>query len=100
MTTRRMLPPANVQQQNMTVNGRAYAAQPGTVLDLPQFDAGPLGANGWIDLFDSGPTSARPNSAVGLPRLFVGCVFVDTTINAVISWDGGAWRSILTGSAV
>jgi hypothetical protein len=100
MTTRRVLASINPQHNNMTVNGRSFSLAPGTPYDIATFDAGPLGANGNLDLFDSGPTSARPSSAVGLPRLYVGALFVDTTINAVIAYDGQNWRSVITGVAV
>jgi hypothetical protein len=95
-----MLPPAVVQQQTVTVNGRRYSGQPGSTLDPPDFDAGPLAANGWVDCSLSGPTGSRPSSAVGVPALFVGLEFIDTTIGAVIRWDGASWRNVITGAAV
>jgi hypothetical protein len=100
MTTRRMLPPSVVQKQTVTVNGRAYSLQPGSTLDPPDFDAGPLSANGWIDCGLSGPTSSRPSSAVGPNALFVGLEYIDTTIGAVIRFDGASWRNVITGAAV
>lgn len=99
MTTHRMLPPSNVQQRTITVNGRAYVGAPGTTYDVADFDAGGLAANGWIDAGQSGPTSARPATAVGPNPIFVGCLYIDTTLNAVIRWDGANWRNIITGAS-
>jgi hypothetical protein len=42
----------------------------------------------------SGPTTARPT----YPK--PGVVFVDTTIPAVIAWDGAAWRNLASGAIV
>ena len=46
--TRRLLPPAAGPMQTMTVNGRSYSSTPGNFLDVPDFDAQVLEANGWI----------------------------------------------------
>jgi hypothetical protein len=107
MGTRRVLPPSNVQKQTMTVgNGsRTITGTPGNVFDIASFDAASLGANGWLDLFDSGPTSARPVAGIIMnpgqtTTLSVGAVFLDTSINAIIAWDGAAWRNVLTGASV
>jgi hypothetical protein len=100
MTTRRLLPPSNVAEQMITVNGRAYTGTPGDTFDIADFDAGPLAANGWIDCGLSGPTSARPSSTVGPNALFAGMRFIDTTINKSIVFDGLMWRDVLTGDAV
>ena len=89
-----MLPPAVVQNQTKMVNGRTYSGTPGTVQDVDDFDAGVLGANGWIQVCPSGPTSARPTGALVASRFF------DTTINLEIIYDGATWRSPVDGSSV
>jgi hypothetical protein len=100
MATRRMLPPAVVQKQTVNANGRQFVGVPGSAYDISDFDAGPLSANSWIDCGLSGPTSSRPSSTVGPNALFVGFEYVDSTIGAVVRWDGANWRSVLTGAAV
>jgi hypothetical protein len=98
----RMLPPIAVTAQTMTVNGRTYAAAPGSALDVPDFDAGALAANGWIKVAPSGPTSARPTpAATGAPYIGgVGSHFYDTTLAQLIVFDGATWRNPATGAAV
>jgi hypothetical protein len=100
MTTRRMLPPPAVNQQTRIVNGRTYTGAPGTVQDILDTDAMMLSANGWVDCGQSGPTGARPTSAVAAYPLVAGVQYVDTTLNAVIRYDGSAWRNVLTGASV
>jgi hypothetical protein len=99
MTTHRMLPPSNVQQRTQIINGRTYVGVTGTAYDIADFDAAGLSANGWIDCGVSGPTSARPSSAVAPNPLFVGCEFIDTTVNAVLRFDGASWRNVITGAS-
>jgi hypothetical protein len=98
-----MLPPSNAAFQITTANGRNYAAAPGTVADVPDFDAQVLAANGWVKVGWSGPTTARPpaNQVTAAPYFAVpGCHFVDTTLAAVIVFDGATWRNPVTGAAV
>ena len=96
----RMLPPAAVQKQTMTINGRAYTAAAGSFLDVADFDAGGLNANGWISVAPSGPTSARLTGALGPYAAAPGVRYFDTTINALIIYDGATWRSPVDGSSV
>lgn len=96
----RMLPPTNIQDQTLTVNGRNYSGQPGAALDVPDFDAQQLQANGWTWVAPSGASSERPTSAQGLYPASVGAQFFDTTLNALIIFDGATWRNPATGAAV
>lgn len=100
MTTRRMLPPSSGPNQTRTINGRTYAGAAGNVYDVPDFDAGGLEANGWIGCGISGATSARPKVTDVPGLLSPGLEFIDSTIGAVIRWDGAAWRNVLTGASV
>ncbi len=77
-----------------TINGNRYTPVPGTPLDVPDQDAQILEANGWVKAFPVGATAARP--ATPSRQQY----FIDTTITAVIVWDGAAWRNAITGAAV
>jgi hypothetical protein len=83
----RLLPPVDVRYQTMTVNGRTYSAAPGATVDVADYDANVLSANGWIKMALVGATAARPVN----PR--IGDLFVDTTIGAIIVSDSKNWRS-------
>jgi len=99
--TWRLLPPASGPAQAMVANGRNHAAAPGTFVDVVDADAKILKANGWLCGIPSGPTANRPAPRLNEPYNAVpGFLFVDTTISAVIMWDGATWRSVLTGAAV
>ena len=93
-TTHRLLPPLAVAQQTLVVNGRTYTAQPGTAVDVPDFDAGVLEANGWIFVAKSGPTTARPTPTNA------GEEFYDISLDALIMTDGVTWRSPVDGTSV
>ncbi|MDI9846557.1 hypothetical protein QM467_00635 [Rhodoblastus sp. 17X3] len=100
--TTRLLPPPNIQQQSVVANGRTYSAAPGSYVDVPDFDAAVLMANGWANVAPSGPTSARPKPGALTPPYTAapGFEFIDTTLNKWIVFDGLVWRDPLTGSAV
>jgi hypothetical protein len=94
--TFRMLPPPVLSQQTVVVNGRTYTGQPGAAIDVVDFDAAVLGANGWAKVALSGPTSARPslNQNAGPPYAASrGLHFYDTSISALIVFDGATWRN-------
>ena len=96
MATFRMLPSINVSQQTITANGRSYSGAPGTAQDVSDMDAGILAANGWIKVALSGPTTARPsaNPTVTPPYTAArGLHFYDTTLSAVVIFDGATWRT-------
>ena len=100
MTTYRMLPPTDPKFQTMTANGRPYVGVPGAALDVPDFDADVLGANGWVKVAPSGPTSARPVGSAGFYQALAGKHYYDTTLAALIVFDGQTWRSPVNGSSV
>jgi hypothetical protein len=99
----RMLPPVAISAQTMTINGRQYSGTPGTVLDIPDFDAAVLGANGWAPIAPSGPTALRPSPLAGKTPPYLaapGFEYFDTTLGKLIFFDGATWRDPATGSAV
>jgi hypothetical protein len=95
----RLLPPTTISKQTMTVNGRVYSATPGSAIDVPDFDSTILQANGWQFVAPSGPSSDRPASALGLYPRVAGAKFYDTTLGAMIEYDGQSWRRVDTGAA-
>jgi hypothetical protein len=97
-----MLGPVNVAQQTTTVNGRTYTLAAGQPADILDADAQVLGANGWVTVAPSGPTSARPAAALGGAPYCAseGARFFDTTLNYLIIFAGGAWRNPATGASV
>lgn len=97
---RRLLPPTNPAYMSRTVNGRTYSRSPGIALDVPDFDAGMLSANGWIDCGPSGATAQRPSGMVGLYNASAGTKFFDTTLGLTIVSDGTNWRDPNNGNAV
>jgi len=88
----RLLPPPS-QVSPISVFGRSYSAVPGTSLDVEEGDAGALRANGWIYVARSGTTAQRPSAGAG-------AIYIDTTLNLVITFDGLVWRDPVTGNAV
>jgi hypothetical protein len=101
MATVRLIPP-NGAATTSKVNGRSYTCAAGATIDVPDFDALSLTAQGWLTTGTAvGATSARPTANVG-----VGAQFLDTTIGAMIVCCGrtasGApiWSHHLNGSSV
>lgn len=92
----RMLPPVS-GETSITFNGRTYSCAVGSYLDVPEVDARVLAANGWRSLGQNcrgvGATTARPTD-----YLRAGDTFIDTTLSAVVQWDGAAWRDVQTGA--
>src|ERR1700722_19436113 len=87
----RMLPPVAVGAQTVTHHGRSYTAAPGQTLDVPDADAQVLAAAGWCKVAFSGPTASRPTTSQANGSYFTaarGTRFLDTTLNAVIIFDG------------
>jgi hypothetical protein len=98
--TVRLLPPTNVQQQTLTVNGRTYSSTPGHVLDVLDFDAAVLSANGWLRVAQSGTTAQRPTSSQGNGSVAAtGATYYDETVGALLIFDGAAWRSPVDGAS-
>jgi hypothetical protein len=75
----RVFPPA--PGATGTANGRSYSTS--SYLDVPDFDAAVLSANGWVSLGANchgmvGPTSARPNPPGGS--------YYDTSLALLVTW--------------
>ncbi len=100
--TRRILPPVAAIKQTVVTNGRTYTGTPGQTFDVPDYDAAVLTANGWIDIAPSGPTASRPapNATTAPYTAALGTRYFDTTIAALIVFDGLTWRDPATGAAV
>ncbi len=85
---------------------RSYSATQGQLIDVPgdlAGDAGSLlgystssntGGPYFVLIASSGPTTGRPTYPTP------GQSFVDTTVGAVIAYDGASWRNVVTGSIV
>jgi hypothetical protein len=100
-TTIRLMPPANSSLQNpITVNGRTYVCASGGTIDVPDFDAYLLQANGWTPAAGGGTGSVRPTAMPNGQPLKRGTTFNDTTIGKIIMWDGAVWRDHTTGALV
>lgn len=100
MSIIRLLPPAaaGLGPNPITVNGRTYTAPVGATIDVPDFDALVMKANGWTDVAHFaagvGATATRPANPTK------GMTYVDSTLGVVIQWDGKTWRNPVTGAAV
>ena len=92
----RVLPPNTTGTDTITVNGRTYSAVAGGFLDVPDFDAAVMLANGWVRgaLGGSGTTSQRPVNPS------INTIYMDTSLSLLIVWDGKKWRNKITGAAV
>lgn len=83
-------------RSTIVVNGRSYTSSVGGVMDVSDNDAAMLQANGWIELGPVGTTAQRPTG-----QLAKGQLYIDTTLTAVVRWDGiNAWRNVITGALV
>lgn len=91
----RVMPPASGTTSH-TVNGRTYSAAVGTTLDVPDFDAQVLMANGWTAVATGGvgTTTQRPVNPSKQTQ------FHDNTLGYVIVYDGKSWRNPATGAVV
>ena len=96
-------PSAGPETPALSEPGRTYVGSPGTVLDVPEFDAAPLQAQGWFPVCfglpalkqgGSGPTANRPANPLGGKHYF------DTTLGKLAVWDGAAWRDPGTGNSI
>jgi hypothetical protein len=91
----RVLPP-DANPITTVVNGRTYSTTAGTPLDVPDFDALVLKANGWHISAPGGvgATTVRPANPIK------GMRFTDTTLGVEITFDGRNWRNAITGAIV
>jgi len=100
--TTRVIPTASIKAQSATpANGRSYSIATG-MQDVPDMDAQVLSANGWAVLGMVGTTANRPKATDDdMAMAFgVGMRYIDTTLAAMIVWDGANWRNVATGAAV
>lgn len=95
MPNMRVMPPGDTGRTSLAVNGRSYSCAAGSTIDVPDFDAAELVANGWSAVAGStvGTTAQRPTSPAKNQ------VFIDTTVGAAVVWDGKAWRHHVSGAA-
>jgi hypothetical protein len=108
--TFRMLPVGGATQTGNIGEGagspilRSYTAAPGSVLDVvgdASGDASSLSSQGFIPVMLSGPTSSRPlfaSTTIGTAAH--GTLYLDTTLSAVIAYDGVNWRNVITAASV
>lgn len=101
MATVRMIPPDAGARNPIVVNGRTYTAAANSTVDVPDFDAVIMEANGWkaacpivAGVETTGATAARPVAPKRNQE------FLDTTLGALIHWDGKGWRNKVTGASV
>lgn len=104
MTNYRVLPPVSASRQMIRLNGRNYSAAPGQAIDVPDFDAPALAANGWMIVAPSAATTGRLGHAAAgtiAPTADTpGQLFFDTTLGKLIVSDGTNWRDPATGAVV
>jgi hypothetical protein len=98
MANIRMMPPQGALKGNATlvVKGRSYTCAVGQTLDVPDFDAPVLEANGWVftALGGVGSTTQRPSNPPLKTR------YHDTTLSADVLYVGnGIWVHHDTGAS-
>lgn len=94
MATLRLMPPSSGFGNPISVNGRLYSCSANATIDVPDFDAAVMQANGWTATAagGSGATATRPTN----PKLNM--QFHDTTLGKIIIWDGKNWRDYSSGA--
>ncbi len=95
MATIRFVPPTSGAASIKVSGGRSYSAATGGTVDVPDFDAPALEANGWISVAKSVGTTAQRPILLAIAR---GYFYHDTTLGVNIVWDGITWRSCDTGA--
>lgn len=100
MANIRMMPPNNVATTT-TINGRTYTCAAGATIDIPDFDARVLGANGWVNAAGNGIVESTVGTTAQRPaRPSPGQTFHDTTLGFIVAFDGRSWRNPATGAVV
>ena len=89
-----MMPPANGQNK-FTTNGRTYSCATGATILVPDYDANVMEANGWVKTSrdGAGTTAQRPTNPT------VGTQYHDTTVGAIVMWNGKSWLHHNTGAS-
>lgn len=103
MAIQMMVMPAPNCANPIAVNGRSYAAPLGTYLTVPLSDGQVMTANGWLTncARGAGTTADRPpRGSIDVQAGVDGTTFFDTTVGALIIFDGVNWRHTGTGSIV
>lgn len=95
MATIRMMVPGGIADSK-TVNGRTYSIAANGTIDVPDFDALILEANGWQVSATHGVGTTAQRPAVPVKNMH----YLDTTLGYVIRHDGKAWRNPSTGAVV
>jgi hypothetical protein len=67
---------------------------PGNLDGIASGDAAMLVNAGYVAIGLSGTTTLRPPTS----NLNPGTLYVDTTLNIVVFWDGANWRNVVTGA--
>lgn len=73
-------------------SGRTYTAAFGATIDVPDFDAVILEANGWLVV----PADVTANR----PAPVRNTLFLDTTLGKLIKADGKQWHDMNNGAVV
>jgi hypothetical protein len=95
----RLIPPGGAAA-TATANGRAYTCAAGATIDVPDFDANVLTANGWTNAGGSGAVLATVGATAARPLTpSRGQTFLDTTLALAIVFAGKSWRNPVTGAA-
>lgn len=91
-----MSPPPRFAVETITVNGNTYTCASGGWISVPLADARAMMDQGWNTNHaqGDGTTAQRPTSPI------TGTTFLDTTLGAMIGWDGQNWRNTVTGAVV
>ena len=100
MIQMQVMPAPNIPT-NITVNGRSYVGTVGAYQTVPLVDGQVMLANGWISTCarGSGATIDRPlPGSIDVQAGKPGATFHDTTVGALIAWDGINWRTVVTGT--
>jgi hypothetical protein len=94
----RFMPPSN-GVTTVRLADRLYTCPANGTIDVPDFDAPQLEANGWIPVANGGvgSTAQRPVNWTAAHRARQ---FHDTTLANNIIWDGLRWRNSDTGAVV
>lgn len=98
MSLSQVLPPPNalIGPNPITVNKRTYQCNVGSVITVPDWDARQMEANGWLYVGSVDTTANRPI----LSKSARGQTFLDSTLAALIVWDGVQWRNQISGAVV